>query len=251
MSTLERFVDVVRSEFPDDRVTFQKVVPTFHPESAEEAARLICLANENSQPLFIAGFGNNVSPVGDRFSTAMAIKSDRLNYISEINEKDFYITAGAGYPLREVNRAIHEKQLLLPHSSLPYTGSVGGAIAVGLSADLHGHDFPLRRYLLKAKIVTVRGEIIEPGSVCFKSVSGYDVVKIFAGSWGLLGMVITASFRVMPVSAASDYAPARQKPVDRRKLLDGLLGDERDADVIYSRKIKAKFDPNNVLPVLL
>ncbi|HOP05819.1 MAG TPA: FAD-binding oxidoreductase [candidate division Zixibacteria bacterium] len=250
MSKLNEFVEMVRSVFPDDRITWQKSVPTFHPESADEAAALIKLAGQHSQPLFISGFCNNIEPSGESFREVMAIKTDRLNTVGEINENDLYITIGAGYPLREINRCLITKRLMLPHSNLPYVGSVGGAVAVGLKASLHEQPLPLSRYLLKAQIVTAAGEIIKPGSVCFKSVSGYDIVKIFAGSWGLLGLIVSATFRVMPTTAADDYAPARQLPVDRQNFLSGLSESSNEADVVYSRKIKAKFDPATILPIL-
>jgi len=250
MAQLKRFVSILTAEFPEDRITYQKQIPTFHPESAEEAARFVTLANKHKQGLFIAGFGNNVEPVGKSFEGLMAIKTDRLNRLVEVSTKDLYVTTGSGYPLREVNRRLEEHHLFVPHADLPYVGSVGGALAVGLSAEMHGHDVPLSRYFLKAQIVTPVGGIITPGSVCFKSVSGYDVVKIFAGSWGLLGFIVSASFRVMPDSAREDYTTMRQKPLDRAGLLAALDDTTDDPDAVYSRKIKTKFDPNNVLPIV-
>jgi len=250
MNQTKRFVAALLSEFPEDRLTYQKQIPTFHPESAEEAARFVKLANGQRQGLFIAGFGNEIEAVGPSFEKLVAIKTDRLNQLIEINAKDLYVTTGGGYPLREINRRLAEHKLFVPHAQLPYVGSVGGALAVGLSARMHGHDVPLSRYFLKAEIVTPTGEIITPGSVCFKSVSGYDVVKIFAGSWGLLGFIVSASFRVMPVSAREDYATMRQMPHSRGDLVAVLSDTGDDPDAVYSRKIKAKFDPSNILPIV-
>ncbi len=250
MSSLEAFVKTVRQEFPDDRLTRQNQVPTFHPECAEEAARLVKLAGRSGQRLFIAGFGNNIQPVGKPFVSMMVLKTDRLNRLHEISAKDLFVTTGAGYPIREINRKLNETNLFLPHALLPYAGSVGGALAIGLSADSDGHDLPLKRYLLRAEIVTPEGEIITPGSICFKSVSGYDVVKLFAGSWGLLGLIVSASLRVMPDSAVDDYRLIRMKAADRENFLAGLADDNDSADAVYSRKIKQKFDPGNVLPIV-
>ncbi len=247
---MNQFVSLLRDEFPGDRLTYQKLIPTFHPESAEEAARFVTLANQHKQGLFIAGFGNNVVPEGQPFEGLVAIKTDRLNRMIEINPKDLYVTTGSGYPLREINYHLKDQDLFVPHAELPYVGSVGGALAVGLSAEMHDHDVPLSRYFLKAEIVTPEGVIITPGSICFKSVSGYDVVKIYAGSWGLLGFVVSASFRVMPDTARDDYTTMRQKPIDRTGFLAALDNNSTDPDAVYSRKIKNKFDPNNILPIV-
>jgi len=121
---------------------------------------------------------------------------------------------------------------------------------VGLSAELNGHDFPLKKYFIQAVIVTPKGDIIEPGSPCFKSVSGYDVVKIFNGSWGLLGFIVTATFRVMPDSAIAEYESMKMKEIDRQNFLDGLDETNLEPDAVYNRKIKTRFDPNNVLPIV-
>lgn len=250
MTELRAFVSIILAEFDDDRLTWQKQVPTFHPETAEEAARFMVQANQHRQKVFIVGYSNILAPEGPALDKVIAIKSDRLNDLIEINAKDLYVTVGSGYPLREINRHLTEHNLFIPHADLPYVGSIGGALAVGLTAEMHGHDVPLSRYFLKAEIVTPVGEIITPGSVCFKSVSGYDIVKIYAGSWGLLGFIVSASFRVMPDTAREDYATMQQKSVDRAGLVKDLDESNPDPDAVYSRKIKTKFDPNNVLPVI-
>lgn len=250
MATLTEFLEIIKAEFPDDRLTYQKAVPTFHPETASEASTLFKLAGKSSQRLFITGFGNNIDPIEEPFTKMLSVRTDRLNDILELSPADLYARVGGGYPLRELNLQLEEHNLFLPHSDLPYVGSVGGALAVGLCAKLNKHDLPLRKYFIKAEIVTPDGEIITPGSVCFKSVSGYDIVKIFAGSWGLLGLIVSATFRILPVSARDEFAEMRQNKVDREGFLTGLDSSNKSADADYCRKIKDKFDPEAILPIL-
>ncbi len=250
MTRIDSFIEVLKKQFPDDRLTYQKSTPTFHPENATEAAELFKLANNKGQRLFITGFGNNIDPIGQAFEEIVCVKTDRFNKLHEVNETDYYVEVGSGYPLMELNLALKQHLLYLPHSSLPYVGSVGGGLAVGLSSDYHNVDFPLKKYFIRVEIVMPTGEIITPGSVCFKSVSGYDVARLFTGSWGLLGLIVSATFRVMPLSAELEYTAMKQKGVNRRSLLEGLAESNDAADAIYSRKIKAKFDPNGILPVV-
>jgi glycolate oxidase len=245
-----KFVSIIRSEFPDDRVTYQKRVATFHPESAAEAAKLFKLANQHGQKMYITGFGNNIDPVGKPFVDMVLIRTDRLNTLLEVVGQDFFVTAGSGYPLREVNLQLERIKLSLPHSSLAYVGSVGGAIATGLSAELDGQDLPLKKYFIKAEIVTPEGDIIRPGSACFKSVSGYDMVKVFYNSWGLLGLIVSATFRVMPTATAAELGPMKMKGINREDFLAGLAETNTAVDAVYSRKVKAKFDPRGILPVV-
>ncbi len=251
MSKIEQFIQMIQSEFSDDRLTYQKGIPTFHLESAQEASEVIRLANEQNQSLYITGFGNNVSPEGVQFGEILTLRTDRLNRLHQVAPDDFYVTVGSGFPLRELNRCLEAENLFFPHATLPYVGSVGGAVAVGLTGELHKHDLPIKKYLIKAEIVTPEGEIITPGSICFKSVSGYDVVKLFAGSWGLLGLIISVTFRVMPSTGRDDFVSLSQKGISREATISALDDSNPDTDALYSRKIKNKFDPNLVLPLVL
>ena len=248
--TIDELIAILENEFPPDRLTYQKGIPTFHPESADEASRYFLLLNKHKRTTYVTSFGNNIDPVGERFANMVTIRTDRLNQLIEIAPGDLYITVGAGYPLREINQHIASDNLYFPHSALPYVGSVGGALAVNLTAELNGHELPIKKYFIKGSIVLPTSEIITPGSVCFKSVAGYDIVKLFAGSWGLLGLIVTATFRVLPSSAAPEYDSMRQKKIDRDHFLSGLVPENTAIDAVYSRKVKEKFDPNGVLPIV-
>ncbi|MEK7774778.1 MAG: FAD-binding protein [Candidatus Zixiibacteriota bacterium] len=244
------FLKAVGDAFPDDRLTWQKTIPTFHPQSADEAGQIFRLANQHSQKCFITGFGNNIDPIGSPFDQMVTVRTDRLNNLMEVAEQDLYVKVGAGYPLKELNLDIAKSKIFLPHSDLPYVGSFGGGVAAGLSADLNGRDWPIKKYFIKAEIVTPLGEIITPGSVCFKSVSGYDIVKLYAGSWGLYGLITSLWFRVLPDTARHEFQSLTQKPLDRTLFLQAMERGNESTDAVYTRKIKEKFDPNGILPVV-
>jgi FAD/FMN-containing dehydrogenase len=250
MANPRAFLDAVGKDFPEDRFTYQKRLVTFHPETTEEAARFIKAAGTEKQPVYITGFGNNIDPIGEPFENLVVLRTDRLNDILEVSQSDLYVKVGAGFPLREINLELKDHNLFMPHAALPYVGSAGGAVAVNLSAEMHGHEVPIKKYFIRAEVVTPEGEIIEPGSVCFKSVSGYDIVKIYAASWGLLGLIFSVTFRVVPDTAVGDFAAMKMKAVDRTGFLQGLEESNVEADAVYSRKIKARFDPHGVLPVV-
>lgn len=243
------FLEIVRNEFPEDRLTFQKSIPTFHPETAAEAGLLFEKAGSFGQKLYVSGFGNIIEPSGKRFENSLVIKSDRLNQLIETAPGDYYVIVGAGYPLKEMNFALEKDNLFLPHANLPYVGSVGGALAIGLTADYSGVDLPISKYFIGAEIVDPLGKIINPGSACFKSVSGLDIVKIFSPSWGILGMIFTATFRVLPTSELPDYENIRMHSIDHDKFVSTYKNPGDNNSAQYSIKIKEKFDPNGILPI--
>lgn len=250
MTVKAEFIRQLADEFPENRLARRNDHMAFHPESAAEAALFFKLANRFQQPVVISGCDTNLDSTADDFKKLLILKTDRLNALHEIVEPDLYVTVGAGFRLSDLNPQLRNHHLFIPHGYLPYPGSAGGAVAVNLTASLNGHLLPIKKYFIKAEVVTPEGDIITPGSVCFKSVAGYDIVKIFASSWGLLGLIVKVTFRTLPLSAADEFAGMKMSAVERVNFLKGLEKSDNAADVVYSRKIKNKFDPNGILPVV-
>ena len=237
----------LRAAYPD-RLTWQKTIPTFHPQSPKDAADLFVRAKQHNQKIYISGFGNNIDPVGKQFADLLVLKSDRLNTIAAIAAADFYVTVGAGYPLKEINKVLADHNLWFPLGDTNYPGSLGGAMAAGLSGFDGAHTVALSRSLLSVTAVLPDGSIVRPGAVTFKSVSGYDMSRLFFNSWGLLGMIITLSFRVLPLSKKQEAPHIVLNTADRNRFLEALQGPASLAGIC--RKIKAEFDPDNRLPVV-
>ncbi len=241
---LEKEID---SRFPD-RLTWQKTIPTFHPESTEEAAAVFALASKHKQQLFIAGFSNTIDPIGEPFKDLLVVKSDRLNDIHEINAADLYAVVGAGFPLKELNRHLVNKNLWFPFSDTHIPGSFGGAMASGVCAGDGAHEVPFSRYVIALTAVMPSGEIITPGAKTFKSVAGYDITRMFYNSWGLLGMIISLTVRILPL---------QQKDILPRLLLKSLdlegfrssLAENSPAGKFY-RDVRAAYDPDNLLTLV-
>lgn len=244
---IEQLENEIRDVYPD-RLTWQKTVPTFHPESTDEVADIFRRARRHGQKLYISGFSNNVDPVGRAFAELLVIKADRLNYIARVAAEDFYITTGAGYPLIEVNRAVARYHLYFPFGATNYPGSCAGGLASGLAASDGHHTVPLSRYLLSVTAVLPDGSIVKPGALTFKSVSGYDISRIFYNSWGTLGMVTELSFRLLPTSRRGEMPHLILFPPARDTFVKELQSDTPLAELC--RRIKREFDPDELLPLV-
>jgi glycolate oxidase len=231
------------------RLTWQKTIPTFHPESVEEASDLFLRAGRYGQRLFISGFANTIDPSGDPFADLLVLKADRLNAILEINRRDFHITVGAGFPVTEINRHLVAEELWFPFGDTQFPGSFGGALAAGLKGHDGIHLVPFSRHLLSVTAVLADGSIVHPGSLTFKSVSGYDISRLFYNSWGCLGMVIDLSFRVLPLSRKKEEAsPLTLVPPDHDTFIKQMTGEEPSAELY--RTVKNRFDPKGLLPLI-
>jgi FAD/FMN-containing dehydrogenase len=242
----------IREIFPD-RLTWQKNIATFHAQSSEETSDIFCRAARHGQKLFISGFGNNIVPVGKAFANLLVIKTDRLNQVVKVNRQDFYVTVGAGYPLNEINHVLAAEKLWFPFGDTNYPGSFGGAIAAGLTGNDGDHPFPMSRFLLSVTAVLPDGSVVKPGALTFKSVSGYDISRLFFNSWGLLGVVIELSFRVLPISKKEEVLSRRSTgitllPLDREGFVQRWQADSSLARLC--RKIKTEYDPLNLLPLV-
>ncbi|MFQ5606375.1 MAG: FAD-binding oxidoreductase [Candidatus Zixiibacteriota bacterium] len=269
MSRLTELLDELSRKFSNNRLTYQKGIPTLHPESVAEAAGMIRAARGCGQKLFITGFGNNIDPVGPAFAELVTLRDDRLNDLLAIDEASLTITVGAGFPLREINAKLREQNLFFPHSNLPYVGSVGGAIAVGLGARLdrkHWEDrvvagekvaptIDISRYILGLDVATPLGQVRSFGTGSERVASGENFARVFSPSWGLYGFIAAAKLRVAPLGAQAEYDNLTQNPISQSSFLVALDNDpqakiESVRAPSYAAQVRAKFDPDGVFPIV-
>lgn len=248
----------IADAFPDDRISFQKGVPTFHPESAEEAAAFLKLAADTGQPVYITGFGNNIDPVGPDFEELLVLRTDRLGALSALNLDELWVEVQGGFPLREINVKLADSGAFFPPSNLPYVGSVGGALAVGLAAGLdpaswaskptpdgdRPAEITLERYLLVLEVALPTGEVKRLGSPAQKS-GAENFARIFTPSWGQFGLIVAAKFRLLPESARPEYQNLKQRAVSGEEFFAEIAHPDS-----YLSKVKRKFDPTGVLQLM-
>lgn len=113
---------------------------------------------------------------------------------------ELVVTARCGTPLAELEAALAEKGQMLPFEP-PHFGAgatLGGAVAAGLSGPRRAAAGSLRDYLLGAKLLDGKGNVLAFGGQVMKNVAGYDVSRLLAGSLGILGVILEASLKVLP-----------------------------------------------------
>ncbi|MFN7571531.1 MAG: glycolate oxidase subunit GlcE [Betaproteobacteria bacterium] len=121
---------------------------------------------------------------------------------------ELVITARCGTPLAELEAVLAERNQSLPFEP-PHFGpgaTVGGCIAAGLAgprrAGAGAVAGSVRDFVLGAKLIDGRGQMLAFGGTVMKNVAGYDMARALTGSLGTLGLIVEASIKVLPTPAA-------------------------------------------------
>jgi FAD/FMN-containing dehydrogenase len=128
-----------------------------------------------------------------------------LTGISSYEPSELVVTVRAGTPLAELESVLAEQGQCLAFEPPRFAagGTVGGMVAAGLSGPARAAAGPLRDYVLGVTILNGRGELLSFGGQVMKNVAGYDVSRLMAGSWGILGVLCEVSLKVLATKAAT------------------------------------------------
>lgn len=131
------------------------------------------------------------------------LELDELTGISSYEPSELVITARAGTPLAELESVLAERGQCLAFEPPRFEpgGTVGGMVAAGLSGPARAAAGPLRDYVLGVTILDGRGEFLTFGGQVMKNVAGYNVSRLMAGSWGILGVLCEISLKVLASKA--------------------------------------------------
>jgi FAD/FMN-containing dehydrogenase len=138
--------------------------------------------------------GNNLEPINILLSTK------KLNRIIEHEPADLVAITEAGVTLRALNDELGQKGQWLPLDP-PDDGrsTIGGVVGTGLGGAQQFGYGPPRRHVIGMKVVRADGSLIKVGGRVVKNVAGYDLSKLFTGSYGTLGVIVEVNFKLRPV----------------------------------------------------
>lgn len=124
--------------------------------------------------------------------------------IVDYEPTELVITARAGTTLTELEQLLADNGQMLAFEP-PHFGpgaTVGGCVAAGLSGPRRVSFGPtyggVRDFVLGARLIDGRGELLSFGGTVMKNVAGYDVSRLLAGSMGILGVIAEVSLKVLP-----------------------------------------------------
>ena len=132
-----------------------------------------------------------------RYDVALSLKD--MNQVWYYEPDDLVMSVGPGMKFGDLQHFLSRRKLWLPLD--PVGGdraSVGGILATNSAGPLRLHYGAPRDFVLGLKIATVEGKIIKTGGRVVKNVAGYDLGKLLIGSYGTLGVIVEATFKLFP-----------------------------------------------------
>jgi glycolate oxidase FAD binding subunit len=137
---------------------------------------------------------------------ATVVSCRRLDRLIDHAVGDFTVTVQAGLGLKQLQEALAEQQQWLA-IDWPWgsgadgdgAGSVGGLVARGLAGGLRQRHLGVRDQVIGIGLLRSDGIAAHAGGRVVKNVAGYDLMRLFTGSWGSLGLITEVTLRTLPL----------------------------------------------------
>jgi glycolate oxidase FAD binding subunit len=188
--------------FPDFE---QARVDTLKIRDAKDVEAAVRAAVASEQPLEIIGHGSK-RLIGQPMATNALLDLSELNAVVAYEPNELIITVQAGAPLADVLSLIDSKNQQFAFEPINTAallgtadiGTIGGMIGAGLAGPRRIRAGGARDHLLGAHAVSGFGDSFKAGGKVVKNVTGYDLCKLLAGSWGTLAVMTEVTIKVMP-----------------------------------------------------
>lgn len=209
------------------RVSASPVI-TVAPANADEACAVLRQAISKNWAVVLAGAGTWLDVGQPLPRVDIILQTNRMQRIIEHEPADLVASAEAGVTLARFNDELNRAGQWLPLDP-PNDGNatLGGIASTGIAgAQSFGYGLP-RGFVIGMRVALADGRVIKAGGRVVKNVAGYDLCKLFTGSYGTLGLILELTFKLrpLPTQAATIIATGPLKSLWRvaRSLLKAHL----------------------------
>ncbi|MDZ8050526.1 MAG: FAD-binding oxidoreductase [Aulosira sp. ZfuVER01] len=196
---------------PTRKESIQKAMATgrypsciVYPRTQEQLAAIIAEAHRQNWRVLPCGSSSKLSWGGLAQDIDVVVSTERINQLIEHAVGDLTVTVEAGMKFSELQGILAKsRQFLALDPTAPELATIGGIVATANTGSLRQRYGSVRDQLLGITFVRADGQIAKAGGRVVKNVAGYDLMKLFTGSYGSLGIITQVTFRVYPQQEAS------------------------------------------------
>lgn len=179
---------------------------TLAPTTTDQVRDAVAWAVESATPLTVQGHGSKRA-LGRPTNTTATLDLSGLSGIVEYLPAELILTARAGTPLAEIQAALAAQNQQMAFEPPDLTallgepagrGTVGGLVASNLAGPRRIAVGAVRDHFLGCHAVGGRAEVFKAGGKVVKNVTGFDLCKLLAGSWGTLSVLTEVTLKVLP-----------------------------------------------------
>ncbi len=183
----------------------QGVVPgcVVAPGSQEELAAVLRVAEELRAAVVPWGGGTQQRIGTSPAQVDLLVRTERLNRVLIHEPFDLTISVEAGMTMAALREHLAQHGQMLPvDPPLPASATIGGLIATATDGPRRLGYGTLRDLLIGITVAEVGGRLSKAGGMVVKNVSGFDMMKLYLGSFGTLAIVVSANFKLLPIPRA-------------------------------------------------
>jgi glycolate oxidase FAD binding subunit len=170
------------------------------PETAEQVAAALAFANERGLKVLPCGGGSQQGMGAPPSAGDIVLSTRRMNRVIEHAPHDLTVSVEAGLRLTDLQATLAAtSQWLALDPALAPEATVGGLIATNVSGPRRLRYGGVRDQIIGVRVALADGTLAKGGGKVVKNVAGYDLPKLFTGSLGTLGVIVSATFRLYPI----------------------------------------------------
>jgi glycolate oxidase subunit GlcD len=170
------------------------------PRSAKSVSTILQFAHKNKIPVTPRGAGHGYVGGCVPLHGGIALSTERMKKILEINSADFVAVVQPAVNTAEFQAAVEKKKLFYPPDPASRANnSLGGNIATNAGGPRCLKYGVTRDYVLGLEIILTNGDIVKLGGRTHKNKTGFDLHRLFVGSEGLLGVITEATLKLLPL----------------------------------------------------
>ncbi len=194
------------------------------PRGTAEVAGALQVAGNFGLRVVARGAGTKLDWGNPPESADLVVDLSQMGEIIEHESGDLVARAQAGTTLAHMSEIFSRMGQRFPVDEVVAGSTVGGVVATGLSGPGRYLNGAVRDLVLGATVVRADGVVVRAGSKVVKNVAGYDLAKLFTGSYGTLGILTELTLKLKPVPKEQRFVVASYpQPADLGRALPALL----------------------------